>query len=171
MKKVILTIATILSIVACEKVPTTTEIAEQAVLETLLDPTSWEPLKSEITDSITSSDIDSIFIMEGTQLAMKYLDESEENLNMCNMMVTTHNKQKYLDKAQVSTKTAQMIMTDKVAPIKKRYLELRGTENDTLVKVIVHVNGYATSRDGQRRIGTFEVEMSPTNEVLKTSSL
>ena len=171
MKKVILTLTAILSLVACEKAPTTTELAEQAVVESLLDPQSWEGISSEISDSLTQSDVDSIKLKDVLSIVHKYQDKAEDALEMCDLMVSTRNKQKYINEAKANLKVVENLMKEKVTPMNKAYKELRGSENDTLVKVVVKVNGYATSRDGQRRIGTFEVEMSPNNDILSTKSI
>lgn len=171
MKKTIFALATLVSLVACNTTPTTTELAEQAVVESLLDPKSWEGISSEITDSLTVSDLDSIKIIEIQEIISKYHDEARDHLETSQMMVTLTNKKRYLDKAQASLNTSKMLTEEKLRPVAEKYHEIKGTEQDTLVKVVVTVNGYATSRDGEKRIGTFKVEMSPNNEILSTKSV
>lgn len=171
MKKTIFALATLASLVACNTTPTTTELAEQAVVESLLDPKSWEGISSEITDSLTVSDLDSIKIIAVQDLISKYHAEAREHLETSHMMVTLTNKKRYIDKAQASLNTSKMLMDEKLKPMEEAYNKLKGTEQDTLVKVLVTVNGYATSRDGEKRIGTFKVEMSPNNEILSTKSV
>jgi len=171
MKKVILTLAAIVSLASCEKAPTTTEIAEQAVVESLLDPQSWEGISTEITDSLTQYDVMDELLGGYNEIAMKYINQAKEALEMGNLMSSPRNIRKYLNEAEAASKVSQKIIDENINPLKEKMEALKGTENDTLVKVLVKVNGYATSRDGQRRIGTFEVEMSPNNEVLSTKSI
>jgi len=148
----------ILSFYSCSTEPTNEKIAEQAVVENLLDPTSWKLISSEMGDTFTLSDNVLSKYDKCLDIAQENTEKAQRLLDLGHAMSYSANKMKYYQEAQVYAETAQEFVS-KAEAYKLEADSIKNTPTDTILYVVYNIRGSANGRLGNRIINDFEVHI------------
>jgi len=159
MKNLIIAIVSVLTLLSCSPTPPTNEeIAEESVVKDLLDPNSWELISSEMMDTVRVSDMYILISQEKKNVAFSKLETMKHYTELAELSSGTRLVHHYVDKAK--SVGAEGMEYSKMA---QSYLDsssmVLNTPQDTILCITYKVKGYATSRDGQKRIGSWLVNM------------
>jgi len=170
MKNIIIAIASVFTLFSCSPTPPTNEeIAEQAVVEGLLDPNSWELISSEIIDTMTVSDDLTIKSSASVKLSKQLLIEAQSKFKIAKLAYGTDLEREYFEEGKRIANNGKYWL-DNSQILLDSAKSIQGTPQDTILYVRYQVKGYATSRDGQKRIGEWNVRMK-NNQVIETQQL